>query len=197
MIMTIYSIGHSTHAIDYFLHLLHSHGINCIVDVRSIAASRFNPQYNKKALQRSLKENNILYMHFEKEFGARQTDPALINNSGQVDFEKVRQSKYFRDGVERLKEAINKGYTIALMCAEADPLDCHRFGMITPALKEAGLEVQHILKNHSLISNQELEHQLIEKFRKRLPKDNLYTNREEILKIAFNLLNHKIGYEPE
>jgi uncharacterized protein (DUF488 family) len=114
--MVIYTIGHSTHSIEYFLLLLQSHHVNCIVDVRSVAASRFNPQYNKKALQNTLSENEIVYMHFDKEFGARQTDATVVNNAGQVDFEKVRQSKNFLNGIERLKDGTTKGYTIALMC---------------------------------------------------------------------------------
>jgi uncharacterized protein (DUF488 family) len=192
--MIIYTIGHSTHPIEHFLLLLETHRVNCIVDVRSIAASRFNPQYNKKALQNTLSERQIVYMHFEKEFGARQTDPAILNNSGQVDFEKVRQSKNFLNGIQRLKDGATKGYTIALMCAEAEPLDCHRFGMITPALKDAGFDARHILKDNTVVSTEELENNLLEKFRKKIPQTDLYLDRNEKLKRAFQLLNEKIGY---
>ncbi len=195
-VMLIYTIGHSTHPIEFFLNLIKTHRINCIVDVRSIAASRFNPQYNKKALQNSLTENNILYMHFEKEFGARQTNPAVLNDAGQVDFEKVRQSAEFRNGVVRLKDGIQKGYTIALMCAEAEPLDCHRFGMITPALQESGFDVKHILKDNSSISTAALEAQLLLKFKKKISATDLYADTREQLKIAYQLLNVHIGYKP-
>jgi uncharacterized protein (DUF488 family) len=192
--MTIYTIGHSTHSIQFFLELLRTHNVNCVVDVRSIAASRFNPQYNKKALQNSLEKDDIVYMHFEKEFGARQIDPAILNNAGQVDFEKVRQSKSFLNGIERLKDGTTKGYTIALMCAEAEPLDCHRFGMITPALKDAGFDARHILKDNTVITTEELENNLLDKFKKKIPGTDLYLDREEKLKRAFQLLNEKIGY---
>lgn len=59
-----------------------------------------------------------------------------------------------------LHEGLKKDFNIALMCAEADPLECHRFGMITPALKEAGIDIQHILKDSSLIDNETLEAKL-------------------------------------
>jgi uncharacterized protein (DUF488 family) len=192
--MIIYTIGHSTHPIEHFLLLLETYHVNCVVDVRSIAASRFNPQYNKKALQNSLEKDDIVYMHFEKEFGARQIDPAILNNAGQVDFEKVRQSKSFLNGIERLKDGTTKGYTIALMCAEAEPLDCHRFGMITPALKDAGFDARHILKDNTVITTEELENNLLDKFKKKISGTDLYLDREEKLKRAFQLLNEKIGY---
>jgi uncharacterized protein (DUF488 family) len=194
--MLIYTIGHSTHPIEFFLNLIKTYRVNCIVDVRSSAASRFNPQYNKKALQNYLTENNILYMHFEKEFGARQTNPVVLNDAGQVDFEKVRQSSVFRNGITRLKDGIQKGYTIVLMCAEAEPLDCHRFGMITPALNESGFDVKHILKDSSLISTEVLEAQLVQKFKKKISTTDLYADTREQLKIAYKLLNAHIGYNP-
>jgi uncharacterized protein (DUF488 family) len=192
--MTIYTIGHSTHPIQFFLELLRTHHVNCVVDVRSVAASRFNPQYNKKALQSSLEKNDIVYMHFEKEFGAKQTDPAILNKVSQVDFEKVRRSKSFLNGIERLKDGTAKGNTIALMCAEAEPLDCHRFGMITPALKDADFDARHILKDNTVVSTEVLENALLEKFKKKIPEIDLYLDRKEKLKRAFQLLNEKVGY---
>lgn len=194
--MVIFTIGHSTHPIEHFLHLLQSHGVDCVVDVRSIAASRFNPQFNKKALQDSLEKNNIRYMHFDREFGARQSDPSILNDAGQVDFEKIRQSSSFQHGIQRLNEGAQKGYTIALMCAEAEPLDCHRFAMITPALKDSGFEVRHILKDNALTTTEELEEQLLQKFRKKLPADDLYSNRNKKLETAYKLLNIQMGYKP-
>lgn len=72
-------------------------------------------------------------MHFPDEFGARHSDPDLLDEKGKVDFAKVRQSENLRNGVERLWLEIDKGYTIALMYPKSDPLDCHRFSMITVA----------------------------------------------------------------
>jgi uncharacterized protein (DUF488 family) len=88
----IYTIGHSTHAIDYFLELLTDYKITCVVDVRSLSASRFNPQYNKNALSTFLRAHGITYLHFGEEFGARQSDPQLLDDKGKVDFEKMRKS---------------------------------------------------------------------------------------------------------
>src|SRR5881227_321241 len=134
-IPVIYTIGHSSHQIDYFLELLKIFSINCVIDVRSIAASSYNPQFNKEPLSNFLKNNQIAYLHFAEEFGARHTDPDLLDEEGKVDFEKVRMAWLFKSGVERLWKGVEKGFIIALMCSEAEPFDCHRFSMISIALR--------------------------------------------------------------
>src|SRR5688572_11650937 len=151
----IYTIGHSTHAIGYFLELLTDYKITCVVDVRSLPASRFNPQYNKNALSAFLRAHAITYLHLGEEFGARQSDPNVFDDNGKVDFEKMRNSPQFTKGMERLANGVNAGYTIALMCSEADPLRCHRFSMIAVAL--TAFQVRHILKDKSSLTQDELE----------------------------------------
>jgi len=195
----IYTIGHSTHSSEYFLELLQAYAITCVVDVRSVAASRYNPQYNKEALSDFLKQNNIIYLHFGLEFGARQTAPELMDASGQLDFEKVSQASNFKNGVERLRQGIAKGFAIALMCAESEPLDCHRFGMIAVALVREGFNVCHILKDKTLKSHAELEEYLLRKYEKKLPKADIFTtsiSQEELLAAAYKLLNKDIAYAP-
>jgi uncharacterized protein (DUF488 family) len=164
----IYTVGHSTHPLNYFLSLLREYNINCLVDVRSVAASRYNPQYNKEPLSNFLKNNGIIYMHFPEEFGARQSHPDLLDEKGKVDFAKVRKSWNFKNGVDRLQLGINKGYTVALMCSESDPFDCHRFSMIAVALEQAGFEVLHILKDKTLKSTSDLEQLLLKKYAQQL-----------------------------
>ena len=194
----IYTVGHSTHLLEYFLELLQEYSVNCIVDVRSVAASGYNPQYNKVPLSNFLKNNRITYLHFAEEFGARHNDPDLLDEDGKVDFEKVRKSWNFKKGVERLWEGIDKKFTIALMCSESDPLDCHRFSMVSIALEKDGFEVNHILKDKTLKSNSELEMQLLKKYDKKIPKTDIFENvsLNEQLKVAYRLRNKEIAYSP-
>src|SRR4051812_43719555 len=95
---TIYTVGHSTHPIDVFLDLLKAYSISCLIDVRSLAASSYNPQYNKEPLTNFLKAKGITYLHFAEEFGARHTDPDLLDDEGKVNFELVRKSWNFKQG---------------------------------------------------------------------------------------------------
>jgi len=195
----IYTIGHSTHPVDYFLELIRKYGVNCIIDVRSVAASSYNPQYNEEPFKNFLKNNKIVYMHFSEEFGARQSDPDLLDEKGKVDFEKVRKSRLFQDGLERVWKGINKGEVIAIMCSESEPLDCHRFSMVSVGLVEDGFEVKHILKDKSVKTNVELENELMNKYEKKLPQSDLFNpnvTTEMQLKVAYRLKNQEIGFVP-
>jgi uncharacterized protein (DUF488 family) len=195
----IFTVGHSNHEMDYFLELIKHFAITCIVDVRSVAASAYNPQFNGTNLAGFLKSENIIYMHFAEEFGARHKDPELLDEDGKVDFEKVRKSYNFKTGVERLWKGVEKGFKIALMCSEGEPFDCHRFSMVTVALKKEGFDIYHILKDKTLQTNQELEQQLLKKYDKKIPKPNIFETQispEKQLEVAYRLRNKEIGYSP-
>lgn len=195
----IYTIGHSTHQIDYFVELLKEYSVNCVIDVRSVAASAYNPQYNQEPLSNYLKKNGITYLHFAEEFGARHTDPDLLDEEGKVDFEKIRKSTNFKNGVEQLWLTTDRGFRIALMCSEAEPFDCHRFSMISIALQNDGFEVKHILKDKTLKNNTELEQQLLKKYDKKLPKPDMFEPNISVsdqLKVAYRLRNKEIAFSP-
>ena len=196
---TIYTVGHSTHPIEVFLDLLKAYSINCLIDVRSVAASSYNPQYNKEPLTNFLKTNGITYMHFAEEFGARHTDPDLLDDEGKVNFELVRKSWNFKQGVERLWQGIDKGFTIALMCSESEPFDCHRFSMVSIALEKDGFDVKHILKDKTLKTNAQLESQLLKKYEKKIPQPDMFQPNitlEDRLKAAYRLRNKEIAFSP-
>jgi uncharacterized protein (DUF488 family) len=193
----IYTVGHSTHQPEYFLELLHTYEVNCIIDVRSVAASAYNPQYNKEPFSNFLKNNKINYFHFAEEFGARHADPDLLDDEGKVDFEKVRKSWNFKNGVEKLWKEIEKGSIIALMCSESEPFDCHRFSMISIALERDGFEVKHILKDKTLKSNAQLERDLLKKYDKKIPKPDIFEPNitpDEQLSYAYRLRNKEIAF---
>jgi uncharacterized protein (DUF488 family) len=196
---TIYTVGHSTHSIEVFLDLLKAYSISCLIDVRSVAASSYNPQYNKEPLTNFLKANGITYLHFAEEFGARHTDPDLLDDEGKVNFELVRKSWNFKQGVERLWQGIDKGFTITLMCSESEPFDCHRFSMVSIALEKDGFDVKHILKDKTLKTNAQLESQLLKKYEKKIPQPDMFQPNitlEDQLKVAYRLRNKEIAFSP-
>jgi uncharacterized protein (DUF488 family) len=195
---TLYTVGHSTHSIDYFLELLQSQEISCIVDVRSVAASAYNPQFNKEFLSNFLKKHKITYLHFAQEFGARHTDFAVLDADGQVDFDKICQTKIFLSGVDRIQKGIEKGFKIAMMCSEADPIECHRFSMISVYLSRNDFEVKHILKDKSVVSNEDLEEEILKKYAKKIRQSNLFetVSKEIQLLDAYRVINKEIGFSP-
>jgi len=195
----IYTIGHSNHEIDYFEGMLGVFGVNCIIDVRSVPASAYSPHFNREPLSAYLKRRNIMYLHFGQEFGARHTEPEVLDESGKVDFDKVRQSSLFLSGVERLRAGLDKGYTVALMCSEADPFDCHRFSLISYYLARNGFTVKHILKDKTAIDNSELEKRLLKTYDKHIPKPDLFNpvalSPEEQLDCAYRMRGRDVAYD--
>jgi uncharacterized protein (DUF488 family) len=142
----LYTIGHSTRPIDEFLELLRAHGVEQVVDVRTIPRSRHNPQYNQTALRKALRATHIGYQHMPRLGGlrhARQDSP----NAGWINpsfrgFADHMQSKDFQDGQRHLK-AKARTRTTAIMCAEAFVARCHR-SLIADALTVDGWRVRHI-----------------------------------------------------
>lgn len=199
-IRIIYTIGHSNIEIDTFIEMSKRHSITCIADVRSAPYSKYVPQFNKENLKQKLVANGIAYSFFGKELGARQNRPELFDNLNRLIYTKYQETDQFRAGVERLKEGVQKGFKIALMCSEADPFNCHRFVMISSYLVKNGFQVRHILNVNTVVDNSELERKLLVKFEKQLPKRNLFNDnvsKEIQIAEAYRLANEKIAFKNE
>ncbi len=105
--------------------------------MRSVPWSRRWPQFGKEKLEASLKEAGIAYVWLGESLGGRQDNP---------DREAIRRSDKFQAGLDRLLEGAAK-MRVTMMCAEADPMSCHRTGLIAPALTVRGVTLKHILKD--------------------------------------------------
>jgi len=192
----LYTVGHSIYELEDFVSLLKKNNINTIVDVRSMPYSKFASQYNRETLKHYLKENKICYIFMGDLLGARYEDKALLFDDGKVNFKKVQEIKSFQDGITRLDKGITKGYNISLMCSEKEAFDCHRFGLISEFLSKNGINVKHIYPD-KIVSQQELEQQLLKKYNKRLPQADLFNpdiTDELRIKLAYELRNKDIAY---
>lgn len=137
--MELYTIGHSNHRLDEFVQLLEDNGIMCVVDVRTAPASRYNPQFNRDNLAHILPEHNIEYAFAGKYLGGRPSDPTCYKKRAlpaegadylhEVDYPEVMTREWFIKGVQRLLEMADE-QTIAIMCSEEDPAQCHRHHLI-------------------------------------------------------------------
>jgi len=158
----IFTIGHSTDSLDCFIEHLLPNQINTIVDVRSVPYSRFVSQFNKEQLATFLKKNNINYVPMGENLGARYEDQELLFEDGKVDFSKVIATKRFKEGITRIETGIKKGFRIALMCSEKNPIECHRFSLISNYLHKRDYIVNHIVGenvfNHKLLENKLLDY---------------------------------------
>jgi uncharacterized protein (DUF488 family) len=174
---TVYTIGHSSHPIDRFIWLLRHNDIAVIADVRSIPASRHNPQYNRDTLRRSLGAAGITYVHMGEQLGAMTEDPDLMEN-GRVSFARIAASRPFITGLSRVADVARK-HRIALMCAEKDPLSCHRTILVSRQLDKAGVAVEHILEDGTREHHSNTMTRLLKATR--TPEEDIFLSREDLI----------------
>ena len=139
---TVLTIGHSTHATPVFIDLLQRHGVSALADIRAVPYSRFNPQFNRETLSDSLDACDIVYGFLGQELGGRSEGPACYE-FGRISYERLSRTHSFQKGLDRLARCANE-YRLALMCAEREPLECHRCLLVAPALEARGVSVAHI-----------------------------------------------------
>jgi uncharacterized protein (DUF488 family) len=156
----VLSVGHSHHDLPQLIELLRGAGVEAVADVRSSPFSRRLPQFNRPELEVGLKGAGLVYVFLGDLLGGRPRQAELYDDQGRVDYRLVRATDFFRRGLERLERASAK-YRVAMLCAEEDPLDCHRGLMIAPALVERGLRPGHLRGDGSVETTAALEDRLL------------------------------------
>lgn len=145
--VAVFTIGHSTHSAEEFLHLLRTHGIRQVVDVRRFPGSRRFPHFNQDALARFLRNHRIGYRHMEALGGRRRVRPGSANagwrNAAFRGYADYMQTEPFRGALDRLI-GIACDRRTAILCAEAVPWRCHRW-LIADALVARDVDVRHII----------------------------------------------------
>jgi len=144
--VTVFTIGHSTRPIDEFIHLLAAHGVQRLVDVRTIPQSRHNPQFGRDQLSASLESAGIHYTHMPGLGGLRRPRKDSTNtgwrNASFRGYADYMQTREFEESLNRCVE-LASAEQVALMCAESVPWRCHR-SLIADALLARGIDVQEI-----------------------------------------------------
>ena len=187
---TVFTIGHSTHPKERFIALLHQHGITALCDVRSMPYSRISPQFNREELKESLRACSITYVFLGEELGARSDDP-LCYDHGKVRYDRLGHPELFQQGLTRLRDGMQK-YRVALMCAEKEPLECHRSILVARYLAALGLDVQHIHADGKLESHADALSRLAQLLN--LGEDDMFRSREDLVADAYRLQEERIAY---
>jgi len=157
---TVFTIGHSNLELEEFLSTLSRHRVQTVCDVRSRPASFRFPQFNRESLEVNLRDAGFRYEFLGESLGGRPADPHVYQANGLVDYFLRRKARDFAAEVDRVV-ALSRGQEVALMCAEEDPLHCHRFLMICPELLERGVTPVHIRRGGVLESQREAEDRLL------------------------------------
>ncbi len=189
----VFTIGHSNLEIGKFVTLLKQHGVQAIADVRSSPYSQYNPQFNRELLQKSLQEHGIAYVFMGQELGARRSERECYLD-GRADYGLISQTPAFKRGIERVTQGAAK-MRVALMCAEKDPIECHRCILVTPQLRQQGLQVLHVLSDGSLENHEQTEKRLLQAFA--LEHKELFRSQDEIVAEAYKKQGEKVAYHED
>ncbi len=171
--MLVLTLGHSWHDWPRFQHLLDQHRIGCIADVRSYPRSRL-PHFTSPMFRVLLNRIGVSYLWLGDQLGGRP-------RSGPSLYAEISRTPFFRTGIKRLLE-IAPRTRIAITCAEAKNLECHRVLLIARHLAALGVEVEHIHGDGTIETQHDAEERLMSRWR---IKPDLLTTREERLAEAY------------
>ncbi|MDE0387385.1 MAG: DUF488 domain-containing protein [Rhodospirillales bacterium] len=186
----VLTVGHSNHPLETFVSLLQQHNMTTLADVRSAPHSRFNPQFNRKALGAALQGHGIAYLFLGHALGGRPEDRSCYEN-GRVRYDRLAQTPLYREGIDRVIETAEVE-RLALMCAEREPLDCHRTLLVGRSLAERNVAVAHILADGTLEPHDDTMDRLLDSAG--LPRGDLLHSREELIEEAVALKEGRIAY---
>ena len=152
--LPLFTVGHSNLDFLQFVKLLKDQSVDLLIDVRSQPRSGRFPQFSQPGFDKMIEDAGIRYLFLGEELGGRPDDADAYRQDGVVDYRARRKSYAFRAGVERVLNELQHA-SCALLCAEEDPLECHRFLMICPELVPMGIRPLHIRKGSKTESQSE------------------------------------------
>ena len=200
----IYTIGYSGYHqnLDGFVADLTANGVNVVADVRTSPYSKYAAEFNREMLDVSLRGKGIKYVFLGAALGARPSDGACYIN-GVVDYDRIMSANFFQGGLQRIQDGIAKGYCIALMCAEKEPICCHRNILVAHALAKRSVPVRHLIQ---LVSGEpavaeemsDTESRLLEECdMDQLTQGDLFMTNEERVEKAYRARFKEIAYQEE
>jgi uncharacterized protein (DUF488 family) len=169
----IKTIGHSNHPIERFIDLLKAGDVKLLVDVRSMPYSRRFPQFGRERLSKTLNEAGIAYV-WEGE--------ALGGMPGQGGgYNELATRLAFKQALDRVIER-GRSTPLCLMCAEKEPLDCHRTVLVSRRLAERGQTIEHLLADGTMRPHRDIEEKLLAK----AAGGDLFEDRDQVLARAYD-----------
>lgn len=192
----IHTIGYVSYSVEAFIATLSRLEITMLVDVRSRPFSQYRPEFNRDTLAGILASEGIVYLFLGDECGARIDAPECYVN-GKVDFHRVKDHPRFQEGLTRLRGEM-ANHRVAIMCAEKDPLTCHRAILVARRLAERfpEISVKHILENGAVEDHAEMEKRLLKLHK--LDRPDLFRAERERIDEAYDRQGAKIAYsEPD
>ena len=192
----IYTIGYGVRSQEGFINTLRMAGIDTVVDVRSTPQSRHVPQFDADTIYEALKKEDIGFFLAGDKLGGRPEDPKLYSEAGLVNWEAMRESSLYREGIAAVEKLAGEGHVVAVVCKEGDPLSCHRFGTVSRDLAHDGMDVRHILTNGEIVSHGVMEDRLLERCTaKNQVSTTLTGSYSQQVEECYRILNRERGYK--
>src|ERR1700734_3037455 len=188
----LFSIGHSNIAAARFIALLREAGVGAVADVRSTPFSRRFPWFSGKNLATTLAQHGMPYLAYGDALGGRPRDAALYRD-GVADYEAMARQPDFQIGLDRLLADAARA-RVCLMCAEREPLDCHRCLLVARALAERGLSIGHILHDGTIEPHAATEQRLVAWSGVVTESDLFVTGQSERLAAAYRRRARAVAY---
>ena len=191
----LFTMGHSNLDMADLLGVLIRHEIKIVCDVRSRPGSFRYPQFNREPLEARLIAAKIRYEFLGEFLGGRPLDPKYYHADGLVDYPARRQAPDFRDAISRSLALLQERH-VTLLCAEEDPLHCHRFLLICPAMIERGIAPHHLRRNGVVETHRDAEDRLLQLHGfADVTSDSLFSHgREAALVDALRLQAEQYGF---
>jgi uncharacterized protein (DUF488 family) len=173
-----------------FLSLLTMHGIEVVADVRSQPYSRFHGHFNRESLVESLRQTGIQYVFLGRELGARRAERESYRDN-QARYDLICRLPAFNEGLVRIRRGLI-AHRIALLCAEKDPIVCHRTILVCRRLRSDPIEIRHILEDGAIETNEQAESRLLEAVG--VPTSDFFLNHSDLVEQAYDLQSERIAY---
>lgn len=189
---TLYMVGHSNHPLELFREMLEREKISVLYDIRMIPFSRYVPQYNQTTFPDVLTEWDIVYRYHNTVGPRVEGDKPLYDGSG-FRYDKALKRERIVEGLKALVNDLAEEDVAAVMATKREPLECHRFLILSRVLTEMGHTVKHILPEETL-ATEALEQKLIATTERRLKRGALQVpEKYDPLEFAYFAQSEKIA----
>lgn len=189
----VLTIGHANHSLEQFIDLLHRYDVTAVADVRWSHNSRYAPQFNEGTLASALEAGGITYVSVGRELGTRPDDKTCYEY-GRVQYRRLARTEPFKNGLDKVVRSAAT-HRIALMCAEEDPLECHRTLLVSRELVARGVAISHILADGSLETHAETMARLLQLAD--LGENDQYCSEDEKIDAACAWQEERVAYVDE
>jgi uncharacterized protein (DUF488 family) len=175
---------------DHLLQILKTNQVSAVADIRSEPYSGFNPQFGRESLKAALETAGMDYVFLGDELGAHPKDPACYKGN-KVQYKLMAKTRLFQHGLKRVVTGSVR-HRIALMCAEKEPLECHRSVLISLALEALGMDVSHILEDGTVETQNETMNRLLKKYGLNGP--DLFRTKDQLIEEACARQEQEFAY---